>query len=518
MKYITILVILLNFYVHAIKSSNILVFVPSPWKSHITSFQPLFLELANRGHNVTVVSKFIVKNPPPTYTQLVPSYDFDIDGRSDFLMRERSIHYSFFEDPITRSTVLVDTTYMFLSDPEVQNFIKYDQSTFDVVIIESFFQECTVALGHKYRAPVISIVPVTPWVSVSRWAGNPSDFSYIKDFMLDGGKSMTFWERFTNSYIGFYCLFVELITYLPKLENMMDTYFQYPGYENRPTMSEMLKNISLSLIDSDVTLFSPRPYIPSFVEVPGIHIRPKKQMDERLQDFMDKANTGVVYFNFGTILNVTSIPKPSLRSLINVLGRLEQKIVFRWINNDTQSFPTNFYVNSWLPQREILNHPNCKLFITHGGVHGIIEAIDAGIPIIGFPIFGDQFQNVRSSQENGIGIMSNIFTLTEETFEKDVKLIINDKKFSENVKRMSSIFHDRPMSALNTAVYWVEYVIRNKGAHHLRSAAVDLTWYQYYLLDVIAFLIIILMFFICIFYFITKRIMRFNMFTKQKTD
>jgi len=71
---------------------------------------------------------------------------------------------------------------------------------------------------------------------------------------------------------------------------------------------------------------------------------------------MDKANAGVVYFNFGTILNVTSIPKPSLRSLINVLGRLEQKIVFRWINNDTQSFPTNFYVNSWLPQREILSN------------------------------------------------------------------------------------------------------------------------------------------------------------------
>lgn len=80
MKYITILVILLNFYVHAIKSSNILVFVPSPWKSHVIAFQPLFLELANRGHNVTVISKFTVKDPPPTYTHLIPSYNFDIDG------------------------------------------------------------------------------------------------------------------------------------------------------------------------------------------------------------------------------------------------------------------------------------------------------------------------------------------------------------------------------------------------------------------------------------------------------
>jgi len=85
---------------------------------------------------------------------------------------------------------------------------------------------------------------------------------------------------------------------------------------------------------------------------------------------------------------------------------------------------------------------------------------------------------------------------------------------------MSSIFRDRPMSALDTAVYWVEYVIRHKGAHHLRSAAVDLTWYQYYLLDVIVFLIIIVLFFMYVLYFITKRIMRllFNLFHKQKTD
>lgn len=73
---------------------------------------------------------------------------------------------------------------------------------------------------------------------------------------------------------------------------------------------------------------------------------------------MDRATTGVVYFNFGTILNVTSIPKPSLRALINVLGRLEQKVVFRWINNDTSGFPDNFYVDSWLPQREILSNDN----------------------------------------------------------------------------------------------------------------------------------------------------------------
>lgn len=197
-------------------------------------------------------------------------------------MQERSQFYTFFEDPVVRSTILVDTTHMFISDVEVQKFIKEDQSTFDLVIVESFFQECTVAMGHKYSSPVISIIPVAPWISASRWAANPSDFSYIKDFMLDGGKSLDFWGRFTNTFIGLYSLFIEPITYLPQLENMMNKYFQYPGYENRPKMADMLTNISLSLIDSDAKILSPRPYVPNFIEVPGIHFQPSKNLNQVL--------------------------------------------------------------------------------------------------------------------------------------------------------------------------------------------------------------------------------------------
>lgn len=57
-----------------------------------------------------------------------------------------------------------------------------------------------------------------------------------------------------------------------------------------------------------------------------------------------------------------------------------------------------------------------------------METIYAGIPIIGFPVFGDQFQNVKISKENGFGIISNIFTLTEEIFEKDLMFILTDLK------------------------------------------------------------------------------------------
>lgn len=82
---------------------------------------------------------------------------------------------------------------------------------------------------------------------------------------------------------------------------------------------------------------------------------------------MDTANAGVVYLNFGTILNVTRLPKHSLEVLINVLGRLEQKVLFKWTNNDTQGFPENFYVDSWFPQLDILSNNLCDI-LNHKGI------------------------------------------------------------------------------------------------------------------------------------------------------
>lgn len=54
------------------------------------------------------------------------------------------------------------------------------------------------------------------------------------------------------------------------------------------------------------------------------------------------------------------------------------------------------------------------------------------------------------------------------------------------------MFKDRPMTPSESVVYWTEYVIRHKGAPHLRAREWDLTWYQYYLLDVIAVVLIII--------------------------
>lgn len=60
------------------------------------------------------------------------------------------------------------------------------------------------------------------------------------------------------------------------------------------------------------------------------------------------------------------------------------------------------------------------------------------------------------------------------------------------MKELAELLKDQPMTGLERAVWWTEYVIRHKGAEHLRSPAVDIPFYQYFLLDVIGFCVVVL--------------------------
>jgi len=61
-----------------------------------------------------------------------------------------------------------------------------------------------------------------------------------------------------------------------------------------------------------------------------------------------------------------------------------------------------------------------------------------------------------------------------------------------NAKKLSERFRDRLVSPIDTAVYWIEHIGKNRGGQHMRSLAIDMPFYQYFLLDVIAFYFFIL--------------------------
>lgn len=91
--------------------------------------------------------------------------------------------------------------------------------------------------------------------------------------------------------------------------------------------------------------------------------------------------------------------------------------------------------------------------------------------------------------------------------------ITNSKKlfcyrYRENVKMRSKLMHDQPIKPIDLAVYWIEFVIRHKGAPHLRSAGLDLKWYQREMIDIICFLILAITALFIVFYITLKKILK----------
>lgn len=65
-------------------------------------------------------------------------------------------------------------------------------------------------------------------------------------------------------------------------------------------------------------------------------------------------------------------------------------------------------------------------------------------------------------------------------------------RYKETAVRLGAIAADQPTPPLEKAVWWIEYVLRHNGAKHLRYGSLDMPLYQYYMLDVYIFFIVLL--------------------------
>lgn len=76
----------------------------------------------------------------------------------------------------------------------------------------------------------------------------------------------------------------------------------------------------------------------------------------------------------------------------------------------------------------ILVHPKVKLFISHGGISGVYEAIDAGVPVLGLPVFYDQPRNIENLVDAGMAISMDFLSVTKDNFFNAVNELTNNEK------------------------------------------------------------------------------------------
>lgn len=142
-------------------------------------------------------------------------------------------------------------------------------------------------------------------------------------------------------------------------------------------------------------------------------------------------------------------------------------------------------IRKWLPQADLLAHPNIVLFITHGGMFSNFEAVNYGIPLLVIPFFGDQYRNAIKVQNSGYGSFLDYRDITLDSLFGALNELLTDEKYSSKAKEISTIFSDNLVHPMDEFIWWTEYVIRFRGAKHLKSNAIDMPLFSYLLLDVI---------------------------------
>lgn len=150
---------------------------------------------------------------------------------------------------------------------------------------------------------------------------------------------MSFCERYFNAIVSIYDWAVRRFAYLPTEEEYAKKYFAHLA--PLPSLNDLLKSVSLVLVNTHRALSPPRPSMPiklnlnfdhhhkicsnvhcgfflsifacaDVISIGGAHIKPAKPLPMDIKQFIDEAKDGVIYFSLGTIVQSSKLPKEKL--------------------------------------------------------------------------------------------------------------------------------------------------------------------------------------------------------------
>ncbi|XP_041854404.1 UDP-glucuronosyltransferase 2A2-like isoform X5 [Melanotaenia boesemani] len=493
--------VLLVLCVTRANGGNILVWYTEA--SHWINMKPVLETLVDRGHQVTVLlpssSMFMNSSEPSRFRYEPFNVSVPLEVLEEFLeeffrfsMYEID-HMSYFQIYMRYIEIMkIDLGYSLkILDGVVKSetiMKKLKEGNYDLLLADPIYP------GSELTADILGI-PLVFSLRFSlahnweRLCGQlPAPPSFVPGAMSKLTDKMDFSERVWNFL--FYALQDIVIDHV--LWKALDKY--YSEVKGTPTSAcEMIGRADIWLMRTYWDFDFPRPFLPNFKFVGGIHCRPAKPLPKDLEKFVQSSgDAGIVVFSLGSMIKNMTTEKANM--IAAALAQIPQKVLWRYSGEKPDTLGPNTRIFNWIPQNDLLGHPKTRAFITHGGANGIYEAIYHGVPMVGIPMFAEQPDNMVHVKAKGAAVILSLNFITAEDLRDAINTVINDKSYKENAMRLSKIHHDRPITPRDEAVFWIEFTMRNKGAKHLRVQAHELTWYQYHSLDVIAFLLSIVLF------------------------
>uniref|UniRef100_A0A668W0P1 UDP-glucuronosyltransferase n=1 Tax=Oreochromis aureus TaxID=47969 RepID=A0A668W0P1_OREAU len=380
-------------------------------------------------------------------------------------------------------------------------------------MVEGMFED--TKLMQSLRDAKYDLVLTDPAVGTGVLMGEghfaiaPSPLSYIPIPGSELTDKMTFIQRVQNMLYFFFLT----------LQNWYITEPNYKPFVHRHFGSdvhymELFQSADIWLMRNDFTFEFPRPTMPNVVYMSGFQCKPSKPLSKELEDFVQSSGEhGVIVMTLGSV--VEKLPEDIAEDIAAAFAELPQKVIWRHKGKRPSTLGNNTLILDWLPQNDLLGHPKTRVFVAHGGTNGIQEAIYHGVPLVGLPLMFDQADNLFRMKARGVAKVLDIATVNKENFLESLKEALYQPSYREKMKELSSIQRDQPMKPLDRAMFWIEFVMRHKGAAHLRTESYKMSSIQYYSMDVAAFLLAVILLVFTIFVSAFRFLMH-NLFYRNK--
>ncbi|XP_034042482.1 UDP-glucuronosyltransferase 2A1-like [Thalassophryne amazonica] len=503
---------------------NVLVFPHDG--SHWVNMVVLVEELHSRGHNVTVIrplDSWYIDVTSPYYNTI--TVDMEGGGNEEFfrqfvskviqiklqqgsvwarLALDMELKDKFFE---LHRNVCEVVTYIFENKELMKSFrnTKYD------VVLTDPANGGGVMLAYFLGLPLVFNARWTVH-GEAHFAIAPSPLSYVPFPPGELTDQMTFSERVRN--LIFYIMRMHLYkqTVGPHYSALCKRYFG-PDVE----YFTLFQAADLWLMRVDFVFEFPRPTMPNVVYVGGFQCKPAKPLPAHLKDFVHSSGDhGVILMSLGTLIG--QLPDFLADEIAAAFATLPQKVIWRYKGHKPATLGNNTLLVKWMPQNDLLGHPKMKLFVSHGGTNGLYEAIYHGVPVVGIPVVFDQADNLAKMRAKGVAKVLDISELDRRIFWNAIQEVLNEPSYTMNMQRLSRLHRDQLIKPLDSALFWIEFVMRHKGAAHLRTESYQLPWYSYHSVDVMLFFLTIAFISLFIFAVVARECFRLCFKRKVKSD
>ncbi|GAB1288095.1 2-hydroxyacylsphingosine 1-beta-galactosyltransferase [Apodemus speciosus] len=465
------------------RAAKIIIVPPIMFESHLYIFKTLASALHERGHHTVFLLSEGRDIAPSNHYSLQRYPGIFNSTTSDAFLQSKM--QNIFSGRLT-AVELVDILDHYTKNCDMmvgnQALIQgLKKEKFDLLLVDPN-DMCGFVIAHLLGVKY-AVFSTGLWYPAE--VGAPAPLAYVPEFNSLLTDRMNFLERMKNTGVYLISRMGVSFLVLPKYERIMQKYNLMPA----KSMYDLVHGSSLWMLCTDVALEFPRPTLPNVVYVGGILTRPASPLPEDLQRWVNGAQEhGFVLVSFGA--GVKYLSEDIANKLAGALGRLPQKVIWRFSGTKPKNLGNNTKLIEWLPQNDLLGHSNIRAFLSHGGLNSIFETMYHGVPVVGIPLFGDHYDTMTRVQAKGMGILLEWNTVTEgELYDALVK-VINNPSYRQRAQKLSEIHKDQPGHPVNRTTYWIDYILRHDGAHHLRSAVHQISFCQYFLLD-IAFVLLL---------------------------